>query len=73
MAHEAIWPITVAQAAPAIPHWKAKIKSGSRMVLITAPSSMQPMEKRGLPSARARLLMPFVRIRKGMPIAVIRV
>ena len=72
-AHEATCPITVAQAAPAMPMPNVKMKSGSRMVLMTAPRSMHVIEKRGLPSARARLLRPFVRIRNGMPRAVIRV
>lgn len=38
-----------------------------------APISIQVMENFGLPSARARLLIPLLTIRNGIPIAVIRV
>lgn len=38
-----------------------------------APSSIQTMEKRGLPSARIRLLMALVKISSGIPTAVMRV
>ena len=43
------------------------------MVLMIAPISIQVMENFGLPSARARLLIPLLTIRNGIPIAVIRV
>ena len=64
---EKICPITVAQAAPAIPQSQAKIKIGSRMVLIIAPITMQTIEYFGFPSARIKLLIPFVTIRNGIP------
>lgn len=66
-------PMTVAQAAPATPQWHRKMNTGSRIVLIMAPSSIQTMEKRGLPSARIRLLMALVKISSGIPTAVMRV
>ena len=47
---EKICPITVAQAAPAIPQSQTKIKMGSRMVLIIAPTTMQTIEYFGFPS-----------------------
>ena len=70
---EKICPITVAQAAPAIPQPQAKIKIGSRMVLIIAPITMQTIEYFGFPSARIKLLIPFVTIRNGIPINVMPV
>ena len=42
---EKICPITVAQAPPAIPQSQTKIKMGSRMVLIIAPTTMQTKGK----------------------------
>ena len=44
-------PRTVATAAPIMPHLKTKMKTGSRMILMTAPASVEAMAKRGLPSA----------------------
>ena len=70
---EMIWPMIVASAAPAMPMWKVKMNSGSRIVFKTAPVSVHSMEKRGLPSARIRLDPPVVRIRKGKPREVIPV
>lgn len=67
---EKICPITVAQAAPAIPQSQTKIKMGSRMVLIIAPTTMQTIEYFGFPSARIKLLIPFVTMRNGIPINV---
>ena len=66
-------PATVAQAAPATPQLRRKMQMGSRMVLMTAPTSMQAMEYLGLPSARARLLMALVMMSRGMPRPVMRV
>lgn len=68
---EKICPITVAQAPPAIPQSQTKIKMGSRMVLIIAPTTMQTIEYFGFPSARIKLLIPFVTMRNGIPINVI--
>ena len=45
-------PITVATAAPIMPHRKTKMKTGSRMILTTAPASVEIMANFGLPSAR---------------------
>ena len=45
-------PITVATAAPIMPHLKTKIKMGSRMMLITAPANVEIMANLGFPSAR---------------------
>ena len=67
---EKICPITVAQAPPAIPQSQTKIKMGSRMVLIIAPTTMQTIEYFGFPSARIKLLIPLVTIRNGIPINV---
>lgn len=41
---EKICPITVAQAAPAIPQSQTKIKMGSRMVLIIAPTTIKVIQ-----------------------------
>ena len=46
------WPMTVATAAPIMPHLKTKMKIGSRMMLITAPANVEIMANLGLPSAR---------------------
>ena len=46
------WPMTVATAAPIMPQRKTKRKIGSRIVLAMAPTSVETMAKRGLPSAR---------------------
>lgn len=64
-------PMMVAHAAPATPRSKVKMNSGSRIVLMMAPISVQVMEYLGLPSARISLLMPVVMIWKGMPRAMI--
>ena len=45
-------PMTVATAAPIMPQWQPKIKTGSRMMLSIAPASVEIMANRGLPSAR---------------------
>lgn len=45
-------PMTVATAAPIMPHSQMKMKMGSRMMLMTAPASVEIMANRGLPSAR---------------------
>ena len=47
-----IWPITVATAAPIMPHRQPKMKMGSKMMLSTAPASVEIMANRGSPSAR---------------------
>lgn len=52
----------VAKAAPKIPHWKIKMKIGSRMVFTMAPITIQVIEYLGLPSARIKLLKPVVTI-----------
>ena len=44
--------MTVATAAPIMPQRKTKRKIGSRIVLAMAPTSVETMAKRGLPSAR---------------------
>ena len=41
------------------------------MVLIIAPTTMQTIEYFGFPSARIKLLIPFVTMRNGIPINVI--
>lgn len=46
------WPSTVATAAPIMPHLKPKMKSGSSIMLTTAPETVAAMAKRGLPSER---------------------
>ena len=47
-----ICPITVATAAPIMPQWKRKIKTGSSMMLATAPASVDAIANFGFPSAR---------------------
>ena len=47
-----IWPITVATAAPNMPQRNPKMKTGSRMMLTTAPASVDTMANPGLPSDR---------------------
>ena len=41
------------------------------MVLTIAPATIHVIEYLGLPSARIKLLMPFVTMRNGIPIKVI--
>lgn len=57
--------VIVASAAPAMPMWKTKMNSGSRIVLTIAPIRLHSMENFGLPSARIRLEPPIVMIRNG--------
>ena len=64
------WPITVAQAAPAIPQSNTNINKGSSIVLIMAPASMINMDCWGEPSDLTRLAPPEVKIIKGSPKAV---
>ena len=45
-------PMTVANAAPDIPQCRPKINTGSRMMLTTAPASIEAIDHAGLPSAR---------------------
>ena len=52
-----IWPKTVATAAPIMPHLQPKMKMGSRMILNTAPASVEIMANFGSPSAR---MMGFI-------------
>ena len=73
MQNETICPMIVASAAPLIPICIPKIKIGSRIVFTIAPTSIDVIEYRGLPSARISLLIPVFAIRNGKPIAVIRV
>ena len=47
-----IWPAIVATAAPIMPHFRPKIRIGSKMILNKAPTSVETMAKRGLPSER---------------------
>ena len=47
-----ICPITVATADPIMPQWKRKIKTGSSMMLATAPASVDAIANFGFPSAR---------------------
>ena len=47
-----ICPITVANAAPIMPHWNTKIKIGSRIIFRIAPASVEAMANLGLPSER---------------------
>ena len=45
-----ICPAMVATAAPIMPHLHTKIRIGSKIMLKTAPASVETMAKRGLPS-----------------------
>ena len=47
-----ICPITVATAAPIMPHLKAKMNIGSSIIFSTAPASVETIANFGLPSAR---------------------
>lgn len=44
MQNETIWPMIVASAAPRMPMFMPKMKSGSRMVLTMAPASIEVIE-----------------------------
>lgn len=57
--------MTVAKAAPDIPQWNPKIKTGSRMILMMAPDSMEAMDQAGLPSARITEFIMFISILAG--------
>ena len=59
------WPMTVARAAPDIPQWKPKIKTGSRMIFMMAPDSMEAIDQAGLPSARITEFIMFISILTG--------
>lgn len=59
MTNETIWPIAVAQAAPAMPHLQANMKTGSRMIFMIAPASIENIDHDGLPSARTTALIIF--------------
>ena len=63
-------PIIVASAAPAIPISNPKTKRASKMVLITAPTILQTIEKLGLPSARIKCPPPLANISIGNPMEV---
>ena len=67
---EATWPMTVAMAAPRTPIPSAKIKIGSKIVLMTAPSTMENMANLGLPSARIMALSAVEIMVKGRPMAM---
>ena len=54
--NEMIWLMMVAKAAPSMPQSRAKMKMGSRIVLMIAPDTVETMESLGLPSAR---MTPF--------------
>ena len=58
----ATWPMTVATAAPIMPHLQPKMKMGSRMMFSTAPARLEIMAKRGLPSARITGFMAWPNI-----------
>ena len=69
---EIICPITVAAAAPYMPHLKIRTNTASNTILMTAPEIFTNMAIFGLPSARMRCPLPIVKIRNGNPIAVTR-
>ena len=59
--------MTVAQAAPASPHLKTKMKSGSSAMLTPEEIAMLSMERRVLPSPRTRLLKTIIMKKAGVP------
>ena len=64
-------PITVARAAPSIPHLKENKNNQSRKIFKTAPVVELIIEYFGLPSARMRWATACVKVKKGIPNAVI--
>src|SRR5208337_4227441 len=62
------WAMTVAQAAPAMPQWKAKMKRGARMAFRTVPLMVETMVARGRFWERRLLAMAIEVIWKTKPI-----
>lgn len=60
-------PSTVAMAAPAIPMRKPKMKIGSKMMLKTAPATVQAMANFGEPSPRMIAFIACPNMYSGMP------
>ena len=57
----------VAEAAPVIPHWKTKMKSGARMKLMTTVNIMEYIAFWGYPVERMTLLRLKKEWVMGMP------
>jgi hypothetical protein len=66
---ENAWEITVARAAPRTPMWNPKIKTGSRIILETAPISTESIPVFANPWAVMKLFMPRVSCTKMVPTA----
>ena len=64
---EVAWAITVAAAAPTIPHLKPKINKASKIVFVTAPISIVHMANRGKLQARIKLFSVMFVIMKTEP------
>ena len=56
---DTIWLITVAMAAPATPRSRAKIRMGSRAMLITAPMTVVSMEMLAKPWVVMKVFIPM--------------
>ena len=65
---EPAWEMTVAMAAPRTPRPKAKMKSGSKMRLLTAPRMTVSMPTVGNPWALMNMFMPVPVMTKNVPI-----
>lgn len=63
--NEAVCPITVARAAPLIPHFAPNINTGSSIMFIIAPANIEAIDTEGLPSARITAFIIFESINKG--------
>ena len=64
---EAAWDSTVAQAAPATPQPKAKIKTGSSAMFITAPTATVAMPRPEYPWQMRKLFIPVAIMAKKEP------
>ena len=64
---DTICPIAVAHAAPSIPHFRTKIKIGSKTILITAPRIVVIMPNFGKPWALINPFIPVTSIENAVP------
>ena len=65
MRKEMVCPMTVAHAAPAMPHFAPKMKAGSRAIFAIAPASIEAIDQAGLPSARMTAFIIFESMNTG--------
>ena len=72
MAQATKLPSTVAAAAPAMPHPKARMNSGSSTMLVRLPARLPTSPQRIAPSARSSVAAPTENSMAGAPSAKMR-